>query len=277
MTDKNRFTNLPKFSHRNYPNLPTSQLSANTLSATWTARQRTDKKQPSYTGAGMIKATASALCFAAVLLVLLLVNPVQAAVHPLDLHLMYADNPPERSLGVHDISSQDANNALRHRLTLVASQPTAIAALLVGYRAPVLEHHRFQNLDVKPSEDLRDEWNFMRRATSSPSALEHLAELFDVQEDDRPWATTTTVHILSSTDAAPGTLVPFATLAHEVDINEDFERIGIGAGAMIILGKNANIGAEIIQFGGGGNTASDRANDLFSTETRFLTRLQLSF
>jgi hypothetical protein len=224
-----------------------------------------------------MKKAPAALSVIAAFLVLLLAKPTQAAVHPLDLHPIPTDNPIEHSLIRHDITSHDANTRIHHQLTLAASQPTPIAALLVGYRSSVLEHHQFQNLDVKPSEDLRDEWNFMRQATESPSVLEQLADRFDVQEEDRPWASTTTVHILSDPDARPGTLVPFATLAHEIDINEDYERIGIGAGAMIILGKNANIGAEIIHFGGGGNTGSDRANDLFSTETRFLARLQFSF
>jgi len=62
-------------------------------------------------------------------------------------------------------------------------------------------------------------------------------------------------------------------MAHEVDVNEDFSRFGLGAGVMIIFNKNANFGAEIIRFSGDRSST----NDDFSSETQFLTRLQMEF
>jgi hypothetical protein len=222
----------------------------------------------------MVKARASVLCLLAAAVVLLLGLRVRAGgLHRLELALLTTDNPLPRTLPTHEELSHPPADSI-HKLTLADAQPTSIPALLVGYRAPVLEHAGYQNLDIRPSEDLRDQWNFMRRATSGPSALERLGSLFDVEEDERPWSTVTTVHILTSSHSDPGSLVPFATVAHEVDVNEDMSRIGIGAGAMLILSKHATLGAEVVHFGDSGDHA---ANDSFSTETRFLARLQLSF
>jgi hypothetical protein len=120
--------------------------------------------------------------------------------------------------------------------------------------------------------DMRAEIQFIRERITTPGFFDRLATLLDVDEVERPWSTTTTVHFMAA-EPARGKLVPFATLAHEIDVNEDFERLGIGAGAMIILQKNISLGAEVIYLG------SDRSslNAGFNREALFMSRLQIEF
>jgi hypothetical protein len=112
----------------------------------------------------------------------------------------------------------------------------------------------------------------MRRATAGPSTLERLGQMFEVEEQERRSSTITSVHVLAPTG---GWLVPFMTVAHESDANADMARMGLGAGAMIKLGRQANLGAEVVHFGGGGERSA--GVDGFGKETRFFTRLQLQF
>jgi hypothetical protein len=123
---------------------------------------------------------------------------------------------------------------------------------------------------ARPPADFRPEWDFIERQVAGPGIIERLGDMLDVDEQERPWATTTTVHFLAPSG---GLLLPFATLAHQIDADEDFERFGLGAGAMLILDKHATLGAEVIYYG------ADHAssNSGFNRETQFLARLQIEY
>jgi hypothetical protein len=111
------------------------------------------------------------------------------------------------------------------------------------------------------------ESRFLRDEVVGPDLLDSLAERFDVNDDERPWSTTTTVHMLASTK---DWLVPFATLAYEEDSLETYDRFGLGGGIQFNLDEHTTFGAEAIYFG-------DHVNDSLNRETRVLAKFEIDF
>jgi hypothetical protein len=233
----------------------------------------------------MTKALRTAICLLVSIPLFSVLGPTaKAALHPLELPSVPADSPSfsaadnrlqlSLALGLRTVLPARAENDTPTAPKLNLVPPTILTGnpnLLVGNDAfHVISRERYHSWNIRPADDMRDEWDFFRRATTGPDNLERLSQLFDVDEKERPWSTTTTVHLMAPTNSW---LVPFATIAHEVDVNEDLSRFGIGAGAMILFNKNVNFGAEIIRFSGDRSST----NDAFSSETRFWTRLQVEF
>ncbi len=111
------------------------------------------------------------------------------------------------------------------------------------------------------------ESDFLRSIIVGPDLLDALAERFDVNDDERPWSTTTTVHMLATTK---DWLVPFATLAYELDSVETYDRFGLGGGLEFKFNDNTTLGGEAIYFG-------DRVEDTLPRETRFLAKFEIDF
>ena len=107
---------------------------------------------------------------------------------------------------------------------------------------------------------------------SDADPLDALGELFDIDQSDRPWSSTTTVHLLALGGDVLGRLVPFASVAHEVDSLDAFERIGIGGGAQFRISSHATFNAELLHFGD-----QSGYNATLSRETRFLARIEIDF
>jgi hypothetical protein len=111
------------------------------------------------------------------------------------------------------------------------------------------------------------ESTFIRSLVVGQDFLDALCERFDLQDDDeRPWSTTTTVHVLSSKDW----IAPFATLAYEEDSLEINDRIGIGGGLQFKFDRNTTLGGEAIYF-------ADHPDDELPRETRFLAKFEIDF
>jgi hypothetical protein len=140
---------------------------------------------------------------------------------------------------------------------------------MIGHAPLVKLRERTSDLNwIAPaSSQTAKEWAFIRSEVVGPDELEALGDLFDVDEDERPWSDTTTVHVLAPTG---GGFVPFVTVAHEVDSLDLYERYGLGGGAQISLGKNTTIGTELIYFG-------DRLNSENAKETRMMAHLEIQF
>ncbi len=117
------------------------------------------------------------------------------------------------------------------------------------------------------STHFEEESAFLRSIVVGPDFLDALAERFDVNDDERPWSTTTTVHVLASTK---DWLVPFATLAYELDSVETYDRFGLGGGLEFKFDNNTTLGGEAIYFG-------DRVDDALPRETRFLAKFEIDF
>ncbi|HUO07391.1 MAG TPA: hypothetical protein VM008_03755 [Phycisphaerae bacterium] len=112
------------------------------------------------------------------------------------------------------------------------------------------------------------ESSFIRSLVVGQDFFDSFCERFDLQDDDeRPWSTTTTVHVLSSTD---DWLAPFATLAYEEDSLENNDRIGLGGGLQFRFDRNTTLGGEAIYF-------ADHPNDSLPRETRFLAKFEIDF
>jgi hypothetical protein len=120
---------------------------------------------------------------------------------------------------------------------------------------------------VPASTHLAAQSAFIRTEVVGPGFLDALAERFDINDDERPWSTTTTVHMLSSTTDF---VAPFATLAYEEDSLEEYQRFGLGGGLQLNLDTHTTFGAEAFYFG-------DRLNDTMSRETRFLAKFEIDF
>jgi hypothetical protein len=117
------------------------------------------------------------------------------------------------------------------------------------------------------STNFEAESAFLRTMVVGPDFLDGLAERFDVNDDERPWSTTTTVHMLASTKDF---FEPFATFAYEEDSVETYDRLGMGGGLQFRFDDNTTLGAEAIYF-------SDRVSDALPRETRFLAKFELDF
>jgi hypothetical protein len=117
------------------------------------------------------------------------------------------------------------------------------------------------------STHFAEESAFLRSIVVGPDFLDALAERFDVADDERPWSTTTTVHVLATTK---DWLVPFATLAYELDSVETYDRFGLGGGLEFKFDDNTTLGGEAIYFG-------DRVDDALPRETRFLAKFEIDF
>ncbi len=151
-------------------------------------------------------------------------------------------------------------------------RPTGIIAytdFTIGRQSLAKLRQRTSDLNwrMPASTNTAKEWAFIRREVIGPEGLDALAEMFDVDEEERPWSDTTTVHVLAPTG---NWFVPFATVAHEVDSLDNYDRLGIGGGAQMTIGKDMTVGTELIYFG-------ERLNDANVRETRLLTRLQIQF
>jgi len=120
---------------------------------------------------------------------------------------------------------------------------------------------------VPASTHLATQSAFIRTEVEGLGFLDALAQRFDINDDERPWSTTTTVHMLSSTTDF---LAPFATLAYEEDSLEEYQRFGLGGGLQLNLDSHTTFGAEAFYFG-------DRLNDTMSRETRFLAKFEIDF
>ncbi|MGN6368728.1 MAG: hypothetical protein ACTHN5_10735 [Phycisphaerae bacterium] len=120
------------------------------------------------------------------------------------------------------------------------------------------------------STHFEDESRFLRSVVVGKDFFETLGERFDMLDDDeRPWSTTTTVHMLASTK---DWLTPFATLAYEEDSLEAEDRFGLGGGIQFNFDRNRNttFGTEVIYFG-------DHVNASLPRETRFLAKFEIDF
>jgi hypothetical protein len=140
---------------------------------------------------------------------------------------------------------------------------------MIGHTSLTKLRERTNDLNwVAPaSSNTAQEWAFIRREVVGPEGLEALGDMFDVDEDERPWSDTTTVHVLAPTG---GGFVPFVTVAHEVDSLDLYDRYGLGGGAQITIGKNTTLGTELIYFG-------DRLNSENAKETRMMAHLEIQF
>jgi hypothetical protein len=140
---------------------------------------------------------------------------------------------------------------------------------LIGHTPLAKFRQRTSDLNwVAPaSSNTAKEWAFIRSEVIGPEGLDALSEMFDVDEDERPWSDTTTVHVLAATG---GGFVPFVTVAHEVDSLDVYDRYGLGGGAQITVGKNTTLGTELIYFG-------DRLNNENARETRMMAHLEIQF
>ncbi len=123
------------------------------------------------------------------------------------------------------------------------------------------------NWRMPASSNTAHEWAFIRREVIGAEGLDALGEMFDVNEEERPWSDTTTVHVLAPTG---NWFVPFATVAHEVDSLDTYDRYGLGGGAQMTIGKNTTLGTELIYFG-------ERLNDANVRETRVMAHLEIQF
>jgi hypothetical protein len=142
--------------------------------------------------------------------------------------------------------------------------------LVLGRGTPFANHAVFGVFSgVFASTPDEAEWRFLRYGVLGPEGLDKFGEMFDVDETERPWSTTTNVHVLAPTH---DWFVPFATVAHEVDSLDQFERYGFGGGTLINIDEHTTFGTEILYFG----DQSDY-NDTLSRETRLIARLQIEF
>ena len=171
-------------------------------------------------------------------LIVLMAARVQAASPPLELSVVpagragssAADNLLQANLmgvirGVlHRLPVAPAS----FRLTLgEATVPITLPNFMVGQGAlRSLAIDTSQGWQTRPSFELREQWDFLRRQAAGPSPFERLVRMFDVEETDRPWLTTTLVRLL----AGRGALIPYAALEREIDVDEDFERYGLVPG-----------------------------------------------
>jgi hypothetical protein len=104
------------------------------------------------------------------------------------------------------------------------------------------------------------------------SDLETLGRYFDVAESDRPWSATTSVHLLGNTGLGSGQWVPFASVAREVAMSDEEERLGYGGGLSYYTTDKMSIGTELLYFGSRGDS-----NDAFEKESRMMLQLQWEF
>jgi hypothetical protein len=139
----------------------------------------------------------------------------------------------------------------------------------VGENSLKAAHHPSDPMlwTAPPSSRSAEQWEFMQKLVLGPDFWDKVGDMFDVNDDERPWSTTTSVHVLAPTG---NPFVPFATVAYEVDSIEVYDRIGLGGGAQISLSKNITLGADLVYFG-------DRLNETTSQETRAMARLEIQF
>jgi hypothetical protein len=102
--------------------------------------------------------------------------------------------------------------------------------------------------------------------------LEALGNAFDVQEDERPWSTTTSIRLQAKQGDGIGQWVPFLSVAREVGSVEDRERLGIGGGLAYYFAPNASFASELLYFGDRGNS-----NNAWERETRITLAFRIDF
>lgn len=122
---------------------------------------------------------------------------------------------------------------------------------------------------VAATPDDLAEWNLLRYSVTGPQGLDALGDMLDMDETERPWSTTTTVHLLAKFGTP---VVPFFSVAHEVDALDNFDRFGLGGGMLYQLTPNAAITTEILYFNDQSNY-----NETLSRETRMMARLEIDF
>ncbi|MCL2648564.1 MAG: hypothetical protein FWD61_16420 [Phycisphaerales bacterium] len=158
-------------------------------------------------------------------------------------------------------------------LTLGASPAHVTDRFLVGGKGEgAAEYSAYTDVTPHVPGYLHDEADSIRDRVSSPGFFDRLANLFEVDEVERAWDTTTTVHFLVA-EPAVGQFTPFATVAHQVDVNDIAERMGIGCGLLYKLSKNISVASEAVYLG------SDRTlgNSGFNSEAIFMARLQIEY
>jgi len=151
------------------------------------------------------------------------------------------------------------------------SQITPEVAFLVG--SDSVPYSPEKALDVTsgkvPSTNQADDYRFIRYGVLGPQGLDKLGEMFDLDETERPWSTTTNVHVLAPLEEP---VVPFMSVAYETDSLDEYDRFGIGGGAKINFTKDVSFSTEVLYFG----DHSDY-NETLSRETRMLARLEIEF
>ncbi len=102
------------------------------------------------------------------------------------------------------------------------------------------------------------------------TGMDAFLDRMNVWETQTPWSATTIFNVPAPIDSL---LLPFIAVAEEDDSRiEDIKRMGIGAGIMWVVGKNASIGTSLLYFDGGSGP-----DDSFAREARLVARFQLEF
>ena len=117
--------------------------------------------------------------------------------------------------------------------------------------------------------DLAIDWGALQ-STLAPAPGESLLPDLDVLESERPWSTTTTVHLMNERDLH--TFIPFVSIAREVDSLDIAQRFGLGGGTLFRIDPHASFSAEMLYL-------EDRLmqNPMFAPETRAFLRFQIDF
>jgi len=210
----------------------------------------------------------------------LVASSAQGQERLLSLALAKADGPREILGVVPDISRTPASAphvdsaervSISPPASLAFNSPLELFGSITRYGSPIDPY--LCDLRSLPPTQLSDIVEKLRLATKSGMGpFDALGNIFDVQDSERPWSTTTSVRLQAKTDEGLNRWVPFASVAREVAAVEDRERLGAGGGMAYHVTTDSAFFTEVLYFG-------DRMNsgNAWDRETRFTLGFQFSF
>jgi hypothetical protein len=123
------------------------------------------------------------------------------------------------------------------------------------------------NFTARPAAHFAAEFAFLHHQVYS--RWDAPAWDIDTDEVERPWSDTLIVHFSPPTKDS---LIPFAAFAYETDPTDEFQRLGVGAGANFKINDHVILGTEFLYF-----DSSSNYNETLSREARLMAHLQISF